>query len=63
MTQPVVPQDVVIVDGQDVLKQAPNPTHTEPTPWGLFTINPVINGKSVLKPARHELPAFQRIRR
>ncbi|MCA9831514.1 MAG: hypothetical protein R3B97_08530 [Dehalococcoidia bacterium] len=33
-----------------VLDQAPAPSHAEPTPWGLFIINPVIDGKSVLNP-------------
>lgn len=42
----------------DVLHEAPGPTHTEPTPWGLFTINPVINGKSVLNPQGIPYPKF-----
>lgn len=35
---------------QEVLQQADAPTHTEPTPWGLYVINPVINGEGVLNP-------------
>lgn len=32
------------------LNQADAPAHTTPTAWGLFTINPVINGKALINP-------------
>jgi hypothetical protein len=45
-----VPPPPMVAMAQDVLMEADSPTHTEPTPWGLFIINPVIDGKSVLNP-------------
>lgn len=45
-------------DVQDVLQQAPAPTHTEPTPWGLFVINPVIDGHGILNPQEPPIPVF-----
>lgn len=41
---------------QAVLKQAPAPTHDKPTPWGLFVINPVINGEALLNPQDSPAP-------
>ncbi|MBI2767430.1 MAG: hypothetical protein HYX53_16165 [Chloroflexi bacterium] len=45
-------------DVQSVLEQAAAPTNSEPTPWGLFVINPVINGAGVLNPQRSPIPEF-----
>jgi len=41
---------------QAVLQQAPAPTHDKPTPWGLFVINPVINGEALLNPQESPAP-------
>lgn len=38
--------------------QTPAPMHTEVTPWGLFVINPVIDGKSLLNPQGMPYPRF-----
>ena len=41
---------------QEILKQAPGPTHDKPTPWGLLTINPVVNGEALLNPQTSPVP-------
>lgn len=41
---------------RDPFWQAAAPTHTQPTPWGLFIINPVINGQSLLNPQTSPVP-------
>lgn len=43
---------------QAILMQADAPTHDRPTPWGLFVINPVINGEGILNPQTSPLPYF-----
>lgn len=46
------------VDITTVLGEAAAPTHTELTPWGLFVINPVIDGKSLMNPQGMPYPRF-----
>lgn len=50
-TQADIPPEI-----QAVLKQAESPTHDRPTPWGLFTINPVVHGAGLVNSQDSPLP-------
>lgn len=50
-TQADIPPEI-----QAVLKQAEAPTHDRPTPWGLFTINPVVRGAAMVNAQDSPLP-------
>lgn len=55
---PITRIDQISPELQAVLQQSELPTHLEPTPWGNFIINPVINGAALLNPQTAPIPAF-----
>jgi hypothetical protein len=53
---PIRTTDDIDPELQKVLKMAAAPTHDQPTPWGNFVINPVINGAGILNPQHSAIP-------
>ncbi len=53
---PIRSVEDIPADLQEVLQQAPAPTHDQPTEWGLLLINPVVGGEAVINVQELPLP-------